>query len=106
MNRHTMIRKYRTSDLDREVFSDVTLRDLIFICCYVLVMRLPSFLVQINLRAAYTVFNLIAGLLLTRSIGKTNPPKRLRHLFMYRLCKLTDDLVYLPVERKDSGYDI
>ena len=104
-DKHAMIRKYRTTELDREIFPDITLRDMLFISCFVMVMRLFSFLVQVKLRPVYTIFNVIAGLVLTRSVGKTNYPKRLYHRYMYGLVKLTEDNVYLPVQRKEAIFD-
>ena len=103
--KHAMVRKYRTNELDKEIFADITLRDIVFISCFVIVMRLFSFLVQVKLRPVYTIYNVLAGFILTRSVGRTNYPKRLYHRYMYAALKLTEDNVFLPVERKEEMFD-
>ncbi len=105
MNRHIMVRKYRTSEADKEIFPDITLRDLIFMSAYVLILRLFTGLVHVRLRPAYTIFNVLAAFFLTRSIGSTNRPKRLYHLILLKGLRMTEDLIYLPVERKEEKTD-
>ena len=95
---HTMVDKYRASDLDKEIIPELSLRDIVFISAFFVLMRLPAGLVAAKLRIPYMVFNLIAALWLTRSPKNASYPKRLYHTVWYKQSKSQGELIYGAIE--------
>jgi len=95
---HTMVDKYRASDLDKEIIPELSLRDIVFISAFFVVTRLPISLVAAKLRVPYIIFNLVAAVWLTRSPKKASYPKRLYHTVWYKLSKSQGELVYGALE--------
>ena len=95
---HTMVDKYRASDLDKEIIPELSLRDIVFISAFFAVTRLPIGLVATKLRIPYIIFDLTAAVWLTRSPKKASYPKRLYHTIWYKLTKSQGELVYGALE--------